>query len=71
MATRRVFVKKASLGAASIVFSAKSYSRIVGANDRVRVGIIGYSDRFKGSLSPSFLSLSKEMNFEFTVISDI
>ncbi len=71
MTTRRVFVKKASLGAASIVFSARSYSRIVGANDRVRVGIIGYSDRFKGSLSPSFLSLSKEMNFEFTAISDI
>ncbi|NMC37046.1 MAG: Gfo/Idh/MocA family oxidoreductase [Bacteroidales bacterium] len=71
MTTRRLFIQKASLGAASVVFSAKSYSRIIGANDRVRVGIVGYSDRFRGALSPSFLSLSKEMNFEFTALSDI
>jgi predicted dehydrogenase len=71
MTTRRDFIQKAALGAAGLTLSAKSYSRILGANDRVRVGIVGYSDRFRGSLSPSFLSLSEELNFEFTAISDI
>ena len=64
MTTRREFVKKTALGAAGVTFGAKSYARILGANDRVRVGIVGYSDRFRGSLYPSFMSLAKEMNFE-------
>lgn len=71
MTTRREFVQKAALGAAGITFSAKSYSRIIGSNDKVRVGIVGYSDRFRGALSPAFLSLAKEHNFEFTSVSDI
>ena len=71
MTTRREFVQKAALGTAGITLGAKSYSRILGANDRVRVGIVGYSDRFRGSLHPSFMTLSKEMNFEFTALSDI
>jgi len=71
MTTRREFIQKTALGTAGITLGAKSYSRILGANDRVRVGIVGYSDRFRGALSPSFLGLSKEMNFEFTAVSDI
>lgn len=71
MATRREFIQKTALGAAGLTLGAKSYSRIKGANDRIRVGIIGYSDRFRGALSPSFLSLSTELNFEFTALSDI
>ena len=71
MTTRREFFQKAALGTAGLAFGAKSYSRIIGANDRVRVGIIGYSDRFRGSLHRCFMSLSKEMNFELTALSDI
>lgn len=71
MSTRREFIQKTALGAAGVAFTAKSYSRISGANDRIRVGIVGYSDRFRGSLSPAFLGLAKEMNFEFTALSDI
>ena len=71
MTTRREFIQKAALGTAGITLGAKSYSRIPGANDRIRVGIVGYSDRFRGSLHPCFMSLSKEMNFEFTALSDI
>lgn len=74
--SRRSFIRKTALGSAGIllghtVFSATSYSRIIGANDRIRVGIIGYSDRFKGSLMPSFFALNKQLNFEFSAISDI
>jgi predicted dehydrogenase len=71
MTTRREFIQKTALGAAGLTFGAKSYSRILGANDRVRVGIVGYSDRFRGALSPAFLGLAKELNFEFTAISDL
>jgi predicted dehydrogenase len=71
MTTRREFIQTTALGTAGLTLGAKGYSRILGANDRVRVGIVGYSDRFKGALSPSFLGLSKEMNFEFTAVSDI
>jgi len=71
MTTRREFIQKAAFGTAALSLGAKSYSRIPGANDRVRVGIVGYSDRFRGALSPAFLSLAKEMNFEFTAVSDI
>lgn len=71
MPTRREFIHKSALGAAALTLSAKSYSRILGANDKVRVGIVGFSDRFRSSLAPAFQSLSKEMNFEIVAVSDL
>jgi predicted dehydrogenase len=71
---RRDFLKKAVLGTVGLSvmgFSAKSYGKIMGANDRVRVGVIGFSDRFKHSLYPSFMEHAKGMNFEFVGVSDI
>lgn len=55
----------------SIGFSAASYARIKGANDRVRIGVIGFSDRFKNSLFPPFLQLHSSMNFDLVALSDI
>ncbi len=55
----------------AFAFSAKSYANILGANDRVRVGVIGFSDRFKYSLLPAFMNHQKELNFEITGVSDI
>lgn len=74
--SRREFIKKASIGAGVIGLTAmgidaKSYGRIMGANDRVQVGIVGFSNRFKNSLVPSFLNHAKELNFEFVAVSDI
>lgn len=74
--SRREFIKKASIGAGVIGLTAmgidaKSYGRIIGANDRVQVGIVGFSNRFKDSLVPSFLNHAKELNFEFVAVSDI
>ncbi len=69
---RRDFAKNtaiASLGA--IAFSPKSYARIIGANDRVRVGCVGFSDRHRSSHVPPFKALMKEMNFEMVAVSDI
>jgi predicted dehydrogenase len=71
MTTRREFIQKSALGAAGLTLGAKSYSRILGANDRVRVGIVGFSDRFRGSLAPQFLAQAKELNFEIVAVSDL
>ncbi|MES2795816.1 MAG: Gfo/Idh/MocA family oxidoreductase [Bacteroidota bacterium] len=72
MENRREFIKKSTLaGLGTLAFSAKSYSKIIGANDRVRVGCVGFSDRHRSSHVGPFKALSKEMNFEMTAISDI
>ena len=49
--TRRAFLKVATASAAGMALSptAASYARILGANDRVRVGLVGFADRVRGS----------------------
>lgn len=71
--SRRDFMKKAALGATGFVIASKasSYAQIVGANDRVRVGIVGYSDRCRQSLIPALLMHSKDLNFDLVAVSDI
>jgi predicted dehydrogenase len=71
--SRRDFVKTATLGAAGVVVASKaaSYGRILGANDRVRVGIVGYSDRARQALIPAFLIHARELNFDLVAVSDI
>lgn len=71
---RREFVRHAFVGAAGIALStstARSYARILGANDRVRVGIVGYSDRFRQAHLPVYGKIGNEMNFEIVGVSDI
>lgn len=74
--SRREFIKKSSLATAglalgAVAFPASSYARIIGANNRVNVGIVGFSDRARHTLIPAMLRYSKEMNFEITAVSDI
>src|SRR5688500_3055141 len=76
MSSRRAFIKSSSKAAAAVYLgtlgmSAKSYARIMGANDRVRVGVVGFSDRFRSSLLPSFMNHYKELNFDIVGVSDI
>src|ERR1700760_2440944 len=61
----------ATRAATALPRTARSYAAIAGANDRVRVGLIGPGDRAKSSLVPAFLDHSKELNFEFVAVSDI
>ena len=49
MTTRRDFLKHSALGAAGLTigglgFSTESYANIMGANEKIRVGIVGFSD---------------------------
>ncbi|MBN1415155.1 MAG: Gfo/Idh/MocA family oxidoreductase [Bacteroidales bacterium] len=76
MNTRRDFIRKAALAAIGITIGGKgmhagSYNRIIGSNNRVRVGVIGFSDRFKNSLCPCFLEHAQELNMEIAAVSDI
>ena len=68
---RRNFIKTAALAGLGVGFSAKSYGRILGANDRVRVGVVGFSDRFKNDLFPGFNAHYKDLNFDIVGVSDI
>ena len=73
---RREFLKTAGFAAAGMVasthgMSAKSYSRIMGANDRVNVAVVGYSDRFRGSLLPAFQANCQKQNFDIIGVSDL
>jgi len=71
--TRRDFIKTVSAGtaAAAISFPKARGSRIQGANDRIRVGIVGFSDRARFSLIPAFQESAQELNFEIVAVSDI
>ncbi|HOI48294.1 MAG TPA: Gfo/Idh/MocA family oxidoreductase [Prolixibacteraceae bacterium] len=74
--SRRSFIKKSAIGTAGVIigahgFSAKSYGNIIGANEKVRVGVVGFSDRFRSSLFPCFMDHAQKMNFEMVALSDI
>lgn len=76
LSSRRKFIKQSAIAAAgtymgTMGLSAKSYGNIIGANDRVRVGVVGFSDRFAGALLPSFLNHHKELNFDIVAVSDL
>jgi predicted dehydrogenase len=74
--SRREFIKKTAVTSAGLymganAFGAKSYRNILGANDRVRVGVVGFSDRHRGSHIPCFMNHYKELNFDVVAVSDI
>ena len=61
MENRRTFIRKTALGTAGVsvgltAMSAKSYGRILGANDRINMGVIGLRGRGKG-LMDAFSSM--------------
>jgi len=75
MENRRNFIRKVAAGAAGLTIGSTAFStvspKILGANDKVRVGIVGFSDRFRGSLLPCFMDHAAAQNFEIVALSDI
>ena len=68
---RREFCKGAA-GLAGIIAAGYGPSLYAaGANDKIRVACVGYSDRFRGSLLPCFLHHNKELNFDMVAVADL
>src|SRR5699024_6859244 len=69
MGSRKDFLKKTALGAGGLALglSAKSYGRILGANDRVRVAFVGLGRR----VPAYYESLSDQFNTELAYICDV
>ena len=75
--TRRNFVQAASAGAAlaampGILKAQQAPSQnVVGANSRVRVACVGFSNRFEDALLPSFLKNKDDLNFDMVALADL
>jgi predicted dehydrogenase len=74
--SRRQFIKQTALATTGVALatnrlSASSYKKIIGANDRVRVGVVGFSDRHRSTHMPCFMNHYKELNFDIVAVSDI
>jgi predicted dehydrogenase len=74
--SRRAFIKKSALAGTGVLmartaWTASSYNRILGSNDRVRVGVVGFSDRHRTTHMPCFMNHYKELNFDIVAVSDI
>ena len=68
-ASRRQFLKTTSAGAA-MAFTATSYAKIVGANERIALGLIGCGGRGYDAHMKGVHPHDKEQNVEFTAVSD-
>ncbi len=72
--SRRDFIKKMGLGSAAITiggtalgFNARSYSQIKGANDRIRIAVVGVNSRGKAHIG----ALSKCTNVSVDYVCDV
>ncbi|MBN2289953.1 MAG: Gfo/Idh/MocA family oxidoreductase [Candidatus Glassbacteria bacterium] len=70
---RRSFLARAAgaAGAAALTGTAASYARIIGANDRIRIGQVGCSDRAFGHRNMLQMSAATDPNFDLHSVCDI
>ena len=73
---RRQLLRTGSLGSLGLLASntfptALGQTRTAGANERIRVGIVGFSERLTGALLPAFRAFADEFNCEIVGVSDI
>jgi len=67
---RRDFLKTATIGVTAMSFTARSYARIMGANDRIRIGQIGCGGRGRLAHMAGVHKHDKVENVEFVAVSD-
>jgi len=73
---RREILRTGSLGTIGLIASqtfqtALGQNRTAGANDRIRIGIVGFSDRLKSTLLPCYKAVADEFNCEIVAVSDL
>ncbi|MCG3161190.1 MAG: Inositol 2-dehydrogenase/D-chiro-inositol 3-dehydrogenase [Acidobacteria bacterium] len=71
--SRRNFIKLTAAGAAgsAISWDAASYARVLGSNDRISVGVLGFSERAMEALIPAFNAITSSQNCEIVAVADI
>lgn len=67
---RRTFLKQAGVAALAVGMDARSYARVLGANDRIRLGQLGCGSRSHGHVHMAQLA-SKQMPVETVAVCDI
>ena len=67
---RREFLKTAT-GAAVVAMTATSYGRVVGANDRISIGVIGCGRRGRGAHMPGVHAHAEAENVQITAVCDV
>jgi len=68
--TRRNFLKSTVLAGAAMAMPASSYARILGANERIGVGIIGCGGRGRGALMTGLRRYAADENAEVRAVCD-
>jgi predicted dehydrogenase len=72
--TRRDFIKTTTAATAGVAVTNLNIlrpERVLGANDRIRVAIVGASDRTLSSLVPAFQTHAEALNFDLVAVCDI
>ena len=67
---RRTFVKQAGVAMLAAGMDARSYARVLGANDRIRLGQLGCGQRSQGHVHMVQLA-AKQMPVETVAVCDI
>ncbi|MEY4570770.1 MAG: hypothetical protein RLZZ398_2209 [Verrucomicrobiota bacterium] len=73
---RREILRTGSLGTLGLLASqsfqsARAQTRVAGSNERIRIGIVGFSDRLSSTLLPAYKAVADAFNCEIVGVSDI
>ena len=67
---RRDFLKTAAAGVTAMSMTARSYARIIGANERIRIAQIGCGDRGRNAHMAGVHKHDKQENVEYVAVCD-
>ncbi|MBM3888906.1 MAG: hypothetical protein FJ388_07230, partial [Verrucomicrobia bacterium] len=67
---RKDFLKTAAVGVTAMSMTARSYARIMGANERIRIGQIGCGGRGREAHMTGVHQHDKAENVEFVAVAD-
>ena len=67
---RRDFIKTATVSAAATAMTARSYGRVMGANERIRIAQIGCGDRGRNAHMAGVHKHDKVENVEYVAVAD-
>ena len=70
IASRRTFLMTASAGAAALSMTASNRARAAGANDRIRIGIVGCGQRGRGAHMTGVHAHDEKENIEIVAVCD-